>query len=554
MLKVKLMFLFFLLAFGAVIVKLFYIQILNAHTLAGEYVQTRRIYPERGKILDRNARPLAVNETKYLLFVEPKKIERKDYLASDLDKILKIGEATIEARIDESKDWVRVHSGVTKEMKDAITRLNLAGVGFDEERERYYPEASLSAHILGFVGKNSEGENLGYFGIEGYYDKELTGLTGLLKTERDLIGRPIFFGTQEKVDSQDGGDLILTIDGAVQALVKKKLLTGIEQYEAKEGCVIVADPYTMEIFSMVCLPDFDPEKYYEFDGAHYKNPAISNLYEPGSTFKPLIVAAGIEEKAIKPDETFQETGAVTVGEYKIKTWNDKYEGTVSMTRILEKSSNVGMVYIGDKLGGKKLYEYLDKYGLGEATSIDLQGEVSIPLKPESQWSQIDYATATFGQGIAVTPIQMVKAFASIINGGKLLRPHVVKQIINNDIERKQDPVLEGRTVSERTSQIIKKMLVSTVENGEISWLKPKGFTMGGKTGTAQIPIQGHYDPTKTIASFIGFAPADKPKFIALVVLREPGTSPWGSETAAPLFFEIAKELLLYYNIAPDKND
>ena len=270
--------------------------------------------------------------------------------------------------------------------------------------------------------KNQDGENVGYVGIEGYYDKDLGGFPGLIRSDRDLIGRPIFLGTQEKMDSENGRDLILTIDKSVQEIIKRKLIAGVEKYKAKEGCVVVVQPATLEILGLTCIPDFDPETYYKYDESYYKNGAISSLYEPGSTFKPLVMAAAINEGVLKPDSLFDEEGQVTVGEYKIKTWNDKYEGKITMTRVLEKSSNVGMVYAGEKLGNKKLLEYIKNYGLGDLSGIDLQGEVAGYLRPTNEWYSIDYATATFGQGLVVSPIQMVRAFASIINGGNLLTP------------------------------------------------------------------------------------------------------------------------------------
>lgn len=552
MTKSKFLLLAFLILFGCIIVKLFLIQIANSNALTVDYLRTNKIYPERGKIFDRNYQPIAVNQTTYALYAEPKKISDKDYVAVKLSETLSVEKASIEARIDEKKDWVAIQAGVTKGQKDALLKMKLTGIGFNDEFRRYYPESSLSAHILGFVGKKADGTDTGYFGIEGFYDKDLAGLTGLLKSERDLEGRPIFFGTQERIESENGRDLILTVDRSVQQIIKTKLLSALERYKAKQGCVIVANPDTLEILGLVCLPDFDPDLYYKFSEDYFKNPTISEVYEPGSIFKPLIVAAAIEEKAIKPDDEFQEEGPVTIGDYTIKTWNNKYEGKISITRILEKSSNVGIVYIGDKLGEKKTYSYIQKYGFGELTNIDLQGEFVGYMRPVSLWYPIDYATVTFGQGIAVTPIQMIRAFASIINGGKLMKPYMVKQMISERTDTNISPHLDRITCSQKTSDIIKKMLVSTVENGEVSWAKPKGYMIGGKTGTAQIPIKGHYDPSKTIASFIGFAPVDKPRFIALVMLKEPQASQWGSETAAPLFFEIAKELIVYYNIAPDQ--
>jgi len=354
------------------------------------------------------------------------------------------------------------------------------------------------------------------------------------------------------LEAEDGRDLILTIDKAVQMIIKNRLKKAIKTYQAKEGCVIVVDPLNLEVLGLSCLPDFDAEQYYKFDETFYKNSALTNLYEPGSIFKPLIVAAAVEEKAIKPNDIYNETGPLQFGEYRIQTWNNKYEGKISITRILEKSSNVGMVYIGEKLGNKKIYQYLNDYGFGKKTDIDLQGEFVNQIKPFNNWYPIDFATVTFGQGIAVTPLQMVKAFASLINGGQLLQPHVVKQINDNSTIRNIQKKLVKRILSTQTSEVIKKMLQSTVENGEISWAKPKGYLIGGKTGTAQVAIKGHYDSSKTIASFIGFAPVSNPKFLTLVILKEPKTSQWGSETAAPLFFEIAKDLIVYYNIAPEQ--
>lgn len=552
MIKPRLLLIGFTLIFIAVIVKLFYLQVLSTRPfLDKQYLKDQKIYPVRGKIFDRNGEPLVINQPVYLVYLEPKKIIDKDKVIEKLDQILEVGEVTLSAKVNSAKDWVVVKRDVDKEIKEKIDRFNLEGVGFEKQFKRFYPEASLAAHLLGFVGKDYWGEDLGYFGIEGFYNRDLAGLPGVFKSERDLLGRPIIIGTQEWIEPENGRDIYLTIDKSVQTVVKKKLLAGLESYQAKEGCVIVANPQTMEILSLVCLPDFDPDNYYRFNENYFKNSVISNLYEPGSIFKPLVMAAAIEEKKIKPTDFYDEEGPIKIGKYSIKTWNNKYEGKISMTRILEKSSNVGMVYVGSRLGEKKLYSYLEKFGFGQLTGINLQGEIAGYLKPFNQWHAIDFATVTFGQGIAVTPIQMIRAFSAIVNGGNLLQPQVVKKINTDGSDRQINPKLERRVISQSTSKIIKKMLLSTVKHGEINWSVPKGYEIGGKTGTAQIPISGRYDPSKTVASFIGFAPYEEPKFIILVILREPKTSPWGSETAAPLFFEIAKELLVYYNIAPE---
>ena len=261
------------------------------------------------------------------------------------------------------------------------------------------------------------------------------------------------------------------------------------------------------------------------------------------------MASAIEAGLVKPDTVFNEDGPVTVGGYTIRTWNNTYEGKITLTRALEKSSNVGMVFVGSKLGNARLYDAIQKYGFGTETRIDLEGESPGFLKPKNEWYPIDYSTATFGQGLAVTPIQMITAFSSIINGGNLMKPYLVKEL-RGATTQKVDPIFIRRIVSQKTSDLMKQMLLSTIENGETKFLKPQGYQIGGKTGTAQIPIEGHYDATKTIASFIGFSPIKNPQFVGLVIIKAPTSSQWGSETAAPIFFEIAKELIVYYNIAP----
>ena len=549
--KIKVIFLFFIFFYLAIIVRLFFLQVIISPTYKDSpYLKTTKINSVRGRIFDRNNQPLVLNQNSYQLHLEPKKINDKDRLIHLLSDSLEVPEASISGRIDMSKDWLAIQGGLTQEQKDNINKLNLKSVGFDYQTKRFYPEASLSAHLLGFLGKNDQSEDVGYLGLEGFYDRDLKGLPGFVETERDILGRPILIGVQQRVEPENGRDLILTVDKTVQEISKKKLLEGLELYKAKKCCVITADPKTMAILALVCLPDYDLEKYYLFSEDYYKNSAISDLFEPGSIFKPLIMAAALEEKKIKPNDIYNETGQIAVGEYNIKTWNDKYEGKISMTRILEKSSNVGMVYVGEKLGNKKIYDYLGKYGFSQNTGIDIEGEASGYLKPQANWYPIDYATVTFGQGIAITPIQMIRAFASIINGGYLMRPYLVQKIVSGNKVTEIKPKIERKIISPLTSEIIKKFLISTVENAEAKWDRPKGYKIGGKTGTAQVPIKGHYDPTKTIASFIGFAPANDPKFLTFIVLYEPKTSPWGSETAAPLFFEIAKQLIVYYNISP----
>ena len=545
--------LIFALFIGAILVKLFYIQIIaSALFTPNNYLRTSRIEPSRGNIYDRNKEPLVINQAYYTLFGEPKNITDESKLIKQVDEAIHIGEATLEARFKKDKKWIPIAYNLTEDQKMQIEKEKIPGIGFDEYKKRYYPEASIAAQLLGFVGKDNEGDGVGYFGIEGFYHKDLEGLPGILKTERDIIGRPIVIGTQNRLKGENGRDLVLTIDKSSQMIVKKALLAAMEKYRAKQGCVTVANPQTGEILALSCLPDFDPATYADFTQVEYRNPVISDTFEPGSIFKPLVVAAALEEHAIKADDTYDEKGPVKMGQYYIRTWNDEYNGTISISRILQTSSNVGMVHIGEKLGNDALLSYIEKYGFGKETGIDLQGETTSKLKPKKLWYPIDFATATFGQGIAVTQIQMIAAFSSIINGGWMVKPFVVKELTSESGESKViKPKKLERVISEKTSKEIIQMLVETVKHGEAKWDIPRGYVIGGKTGTAQIAVSGKYDATKTNASFIGFAPAQDPKFIMLVTLRQPETSQWASETAAPLFFDIAKKLFVEYNIAPN---
>ena len=457
--KMRLLLYFFILCLAVIVVRLFLIQILFANTYSADYTTTEKISAERGKVLDRNLDPIAINQTKYLLYARPQEIKNKDEVVEKIDENLHIGEATISARINETKQWTAVASNVEKEIKEKFESMSISGIGFEPQRERFYPEASLAAHLIGFVGKDEKGEQVGYFGVEGYYDRDLAGLSGVLKSERDLFNRPIFSGDQEKVAAQDGRTIVLTIDKSVQLIIKKNLEDAVEQYKAKSGCVIAVKPKTMEVLGLSCLPDFDPTNYYDFSEDVFVNWTISSGYEPGSTFKPLVMAAAIEENALKPTDDFNESGPVEFSGYTIRNWNDKYEGKMDVTRILEKSSNVGMTYVGSKLGKKKLYEYITKYGFGDYTNIDLQGEARGEFRPIESWYPIDTATHSFGQGISVTAIQLVRAFSAVVNGGYLMRPYVVKEVIDETGTKEREPQVQRRVLSERTSAIMRKMLV-----------------------------------------------------------------------------------------------
>ncbi len=554
---------FFILAGGLVAYRLFYWQILNSEQLAAaaekQHWVSFEIPAKRGEILAADGFPLATNEEAFLLFASiPDLKEKPQDIAAKIAPFLnnsdiKETEELIKQRLKrDDLVWVPIQHRISRQTKEIIQNLKIAGLGFEEEQKRSYPEGSSAAHLLGFVGFDINGRDKGYFGLEGFYDLELRGEPGMVRREKDASGKPILVGESREEKQKDGRSLQTTIDRSIQFIVEEKLQKGLKRYGAISGSVVVMEPSSGAILAMASLPTYDPANYWKEDKKNFPNPVIASSYEPGSTFKVLVMAAALNEGVVVPQTRCDKCdGPRNISGYTIRTWNDKYFPDCTMVEVIQHSDNVGMVFVGEKLGREKLVEYLEKFGLGRPTGIDLQEESSPPLRPKGEWKSIDLATASFGQGIAVTPLQMVRAVGAIANQGKLVKPFVVKKIIGEG-QTEEIPLKEGKQIIKAaTARVMTEMMVNAVDNGEAKWAKPKGFRIAGKTGTAQIPVAGHYDEEKTIASFVGFAPADEPKFIMLVTLREPTSSPWGSETAAPLWFDIAKELFTYYGILPE---
>jgi len=562
--RINFLLIFFALFWGLVGYKLFYWQVLKSEELAAtaerQHWVSFEIPAKRGDILAADGFPLATSEEAFLVFASiPDLKDKPQIIASNIaslvagdDKVEELEELIKQRLNREDLVWVPLRHKISRQTKEILEKLNIAGIGFKEEEKRSYPEGSLSAHLLGFVGMDINGKDKGYFGLEGYYDLELRGQPGFVRREKDASGKPILVGESKEEERINGKSLLTTIDRSVQLIVEEKLKSGLKSYGAVSGSVVVINPKNGAILAMTSLPSYNPENYWKYDKALFPNPIIASSYEPGSTFKILVMAAAIDSGTVSPGTRCDKCGGPrNISDYTIRTWNDKYFPGSTMTEVIQHSDNVGMVFVSEKLGKEKLVEYLEKFGFGKPTGIDLQEEISPPLRPKTEWKPIDLATASFGQGIAVTPLQMVRAAGIIANKGKLVKPFVVRKIIGEGKE-KEIPQEEGvQVIKSSTAMIITEMMVNAVDNGEAKWAKPKGFRVAGKTGTAQIPVAGHYDEEKTIASFVGFAPADEPKFVMLVTLREPTSSPWGSETAAPLWFDIAKELFTYYGILPE---
>lgn len=558
----------FLLFLFSLIIRLFYWQVVRAEFLQSQaenqHFTNTKIDALRGDILFSDGFILASSNPAFSLYGLPKVIapderEKISYLLAKIlsglpeDPGVDILAKDLIAKLSQDLYWVQLKKNISTEQKKQIEDLNLQGIGFEQRSSRFYPEGSSSAHLSGFLGSDAKGAGKGYFGVEGYYDGELRGVSGLMRNERDALGLPILIGNFFENEAKNGKDLILNVDRAIQFIVERELKLGIEKYGAKAGSVVVMDPKTGGVLAIAAFPNYDPVKYFDYPKEYYKNPVVADQYEPGSTFKVLVMAAAINEDVVKPDTRCDScSGPISIGGFTIRTWNNKYYPDTSLKDVIIHSDNTGMVFTAQKLGLDKFYSYIEMFGFGEPSDIDLQDESSPDIRPRNSWKEIDLATASFGQGIAVTPIQMVRAVAAIANGGNLMVPHVVKEIVDEKGSFKVEPKVARQVLKDSTAQMIKEMMVAAVEEGEARVFRPKGFRIAGKTGTAQIPVAGHYDSTKTIASFVGFAPADDPKFVMLVRYDEPSSSVFGSETAAPTFFAIVKQLFIYYKIAPSE--
>lgn len=554
--RVSFILLIFIVLYLLVVLRLFYWQIVRASEFkqigilqSGESID---VTAKRGDIISSDGYPFATTKVSYLLYANPKfvKNDRLKY-SEEISSVLSLNQDYVENLLSKDLYWVKIADNLDQNQKMAIENLNIPGVGFNENDLRFYPEASMAAQLIGFLGKNKDGQDRGYFGLEGYYNDQLAGRSGKKYFIHDAFGNPILNDIREE-SKIDGRSLVLNIDRTVQYISEKKLKEGIEKYGADGGSVLIMDPRNGKVLAMASFPQFDPGKYYDFDYNTYRNPVISSLYEPGSTFKVLVMSSAIDLGLLKPDTKCSIcSGPVTIADYTIRTWNDKYFPNSSMTEVIQHSDNTGMVFVSKKLGLSNMIKYLNNFGLGEDTKIDLEGEESAEIRDPKYWYPIDLATASFGQGISVSPIQLLTAVSSIANGGDLVRPYVVSKIITGDGKNIEiQPQIVKGVISQNTAKIITQMMVNAVENGEAKWTKLDNYKVAGKTGTAQIPISGHYDPNETIASFVGFFPADDPKISMLVLVNKPKTSIYGADTAAPIFFNIARELVNYYNIPP----
>jgi len=499
---------------------------------------------ERGDIFftDKQGTLYMVATTKRLpfVFLTPIEVEDQETTASSLADILSISQKTIlETLLRKESLFEILKNHLTQEEEQAIQDLKLPGVYIQQESIRSYPYGVLASRTLGFTNQDWEGQ----YGIEKYYEEHLRGKRGLEQTLRNVAGY-LLSGKKDTV--QDGKDLILTIDFNIQSMAESLLQKAKELHNIEEGTIIVIDPMTGAILTLASYPSFDPNTYSQVvDLAIFQNPAVQKLFEPGSIFKPLTMAFGIDAEKITPSTTYQDQGVVRIGGYKVLNYDERIWGERTMTEVLQFSINTGAVFAEAETGHTVFLEYLKRFGMFAPTKIDIAGEIYSANKELKKGYEITYATSSFGQGIEMTAMQLVRAYSALANGGYLPTPHLIKKNI---------PLSEP-VISERTAAQVTAMLVSVTENGFAKSARVSGYYLAGKTGTAQIAYSalgeeksGYSD--ETVQSFIGYAPAFQPRFLALVQLKNPQTKT-AEYSAIPIFQELAKYILDYYEIPYD---
>lgn len=520
-----------------------------------EIAQRGKIYVHDSFVDSKSYYPLAFDVKKFSVWVVPNQVSKKETTAAELAPVIGVAKNQVLLLINNDKLYIPpVAKGLTLDVADQVKALGLNGVYVVPEYSRYYPEGMLAAHVLGFV--NADGE--GNYGFEGMYNDELTGTSGNVKGEKDTLGRVI--SLIEQKDPQDGTSFVLTIDRSVQYFTEKKLNEALQTYQAASGSVLIMDIKTGGIVAMASAPSYDPNNFRDYakdNSGIFVNPAVGHLYEPGSIFKPLVMSAAIDQGLVSPETTGTFDWHTFVDSYEIKTAERKAFGLETMTQVLQNSDNVAMVWIAQQLGKDKEYSYVKNYHMFDKTGVDLSGEAIGYAPPFKQWKDINQATIAFGQGISVTPMEMLAAYATIANKGVYIKPHIVDKIILSDgTEKKVEKEETGRVISEETANKMAQMLYEVTEKGHSWRAKVPGYKISTKTGTAQIAkVGGGYEESEDglgiyIHSLAGFAPTDDPRYAMIVKLDRPKSAKYAESTAAPLFGELSAFLLNYYYRLP----
>ena len=541
---------------GGIVVRLIQVQVLDHEYYTAqakdEHLHQTVVHAPRGAILDRNGYPLATTVTSFDVYIDPR-TWKTDRLAlqgaAQVAPLLHrdVAELITAVRGQDQGDYLagrQVSADVGLRLMQQASR----GVKAVESSSRYYPEGDLASAILGFIGR----DQTGLAGVEADFDRELGGVPGLVYFESDGLGNPIPFGSKVGDQPQPGGDVHLTIDRYIQQLVERELDRQVQAHGAAGGTIVVMDPKTGEVLAMASRPSFQLSKLNLADAGQadlYRNRAVTDLYEPGSVMKTITMASAIDLGLVNPNSTYFDSGQADIeGGAVINNWDFSAHGTTTMTQVLQYSLNTGAVWVSGLLGPQRFYDAMKRFGFGEPSNSGLAGEPAglVRTNQDDAWYPIDLATNSFGQGISVTPVQMLSAISALVNGGQLMRPYVVKEVTGPEGHRVYEPVVVRRAVSEETSRTLVQMMQAVVgQPGHLAQVP--GYRVGGKTGTTTFP-----DRSETLASFVGFAPVDDPKFVMLARIDAPKDNSLGGVVAAPIFHNLAPKILAYLGVPPDE--
>ncbi|MED2973424.1 stage V sporulation protein D [Fictibacillus sp. B-59209] len=559
--------LIFVLTFGLIFffiigVRLGYVQFVIGDWLTGKALDSwsRNIpfEPQRGEILDRNNVPLATNISAPTVFVIPRQISDPVQTSEKLAAVLDISQLDVYKKITKKSSIIRLDQGgrkISNEKANKVRELNLPGIFIAEDSKRHYPFGSYLSHVLGFAGI----DNQGLMGLELYYDKQLKGTKGHVSFFSDARGRRMPSLSDDYERPKDGYNLKLTIDSKVQTIIERELDIAQAKYNPDGAVAIAMNPNTGEILGMSSRPDFDPEEYRRVAPEVYnRNLPVWANYEPGSTFKIITLAAALEENKVDLEhDHFHDPGSIEVGGRKLRCWKRGGHGSQSFLEGVQNSCNPGFVILGQRLGKEKLFSYIQKFGFGQKTGIDLQGEGTGILFNLKNVGPLELATTAFGQGVSVTPIQQVAAVSAAINGGYLYEPYIAKELVDPATGKtvsRQTPKLKRRVISEKTSKEVRHALETVVAQGTGGNAFVDGYRVGGKTGTAQKAKNGKYLQNNHIVSFIGMAPADDPQIVVYVAVDNPkDTIQFGGVVAAPMVGKIVDDSLRAMGVEKRKN-
>ncbi|MFH1996189.1 MAG: penicillin-binding transpeptidase domain-containing protein [Candidatus Omnitrophota bacterium] len=538
--------------FAVLILRLYYLQIIS-HTAFSKVADrqqklTIELDPKRGTIYDREMRILALNLNADSVYAKPRRITNKQEVSKKIAAALSMSEETVMKKIDRDKVFVWVKRKVSDEESEAIRDLAIDGIDLIQESKRFYPKEELACHVIGFAGT----DNVGLEGIELKYDRYLKGKKGWITSLKDGKKRELVSFQADYVPPRNGSSVIVTIDEVIQHIAERELKKAFEKYKAKAASIVVMDPASGDILAIANLPNYDLNNFYRAAVDALRNRAISDFYEPGSAFKVFTASAALQEKVVSLEDVFFcEKGSYRVGRRVLH--DHKPHGNLTFREIIEKSSNIGTVKAASRLGDEKLFSYINQFGFYEKTGVDIPGEGYGINRDISKWTRGSMLSIPMGQEVAATALQLAAALSCVVNGGNLMEPRIIREIIDErGIAVKRFRAKKKRTViSEDVSRKMRELLAGVVENGTGKRAAMSDYAAGGKTGTAQkADPTGGYSHRRYIASFIGFAPVEAPRICIVVSVDEPHPIYYGGLVAAPVFKDVGEEVLRYLKVNP----